>query len=259
MTTSRTAMTIKTGADLRLMDEAGRVVEDTLRLLRELAAPGVTTEELDREAERYIRSRGARPSFLHYHGYPKSICTSVNEQVVHGIPGRYRLQDGDILSVDVGAHLNGFHGDAARTYCIGSVPEEVRTLVRVTRECFYAGLRYARAGCRIGDISAAVQAHAEAHGYGVVREMIGHGVGRNMHEPPDVPNYGTAGHGPRLLPGMTIAIEPMINLGTARILQKPDGWTIVTADGRPSAHYENTVAITEGEPLLLTLHGEDVL
>lgn len=252
-------MTIKTGADLRLMDEAGRVVEDTLRLLRELAAPGVTTEELDREAERYIRSRGAQPSFLHYHGYPKSICTSVNEQVVHGIPGRYRLKDGDILSVDVGAHLNGFHGDAARTYCIGSVPEEVRTLVRVTRECFYAGLRYARAGCRIGDISAAVQAHAEAHGYGVVREMIGHGVGRNMHEPPDVPNYGTAGHGPRLLPGMTIAIEPMINLGTARILQKPDGWTIVTADGRPSAHYENTVAITEGEPLLLTLHGEDVL
>lgn len=252
-------MTIKTGADLRLMDEAGRVVEDTLRLLRELAAPGVTTEELDREAGRYIRSRGAQPSFLHYHGYPKSICTSVNEQVVHGIPGRYRLQDGDILSVDVGAHLNGFHGDAARTYCIGSVPEEVRTLVRVTRECFYAGLRYARAGCRIGDISAAVQAHAEAHGYGVVREMIGHGVGRNMHEPPDVPNYGTAGHGPRLLPGMTIAIEPMINLGTARILQKPDGWTIVTADGRPSAHYENTVAITEGEPLLLTLHGEDVL
>lgn len=252
-------MTIKTGADLRLMDEAGRVVEDTLRLLRELAAPGVTTEELDREAERYIRSRGAQPSFLHYHGYPKSICTSVNEQVVHGIPGRYRLQDGDILSVDVGAHLNGFHGDAARTYCIGSVPEEVRTLVRVTRECFYAGLRYARAGCRIGDISAAVQAHAEAHGYGVVREMIGHGVGRNMHEPPDVPNYGTAGHGPRLLPGMTIAIEPMINLGTAHILQKPDGWTTVTADGRPSAHYENTVAITEGEPLLLTLHGEDVL
>ena len=259
MTTSRTAITIKTGADLRLMDEAGRVVEDTLRLLRELAAPGVTTEELDREAERYIRSRGAQPSFLHYHGYPKSICTSVNEQVVHGIPGQFRLRDGDILSVDVGAQLNGFHGDAARTYCIGSVPEEVRTLVRVTRECFYAGLRYARAGCRIGDISAAVQAHAEAHGYGVVREMIGHGVGRNMHEPPDVPNYGTAGHGPRLLPGMTIAIEPMINLGTARILQKPDGWTIVTADGRPSAHYENTVAVTEGEPLLLTLHGEDVL
>ena len=251
-------ITIKTDADLRLMDAAGRVVEGTLRLLREIAAPGVTTGELDREAERYIRSCGAEPSFLNYHGYPKSICTSVNEQVVHGIPGKYRLKDGDILSVDVGAYLAGYHGDAARTFLIGSVPDEVQELVRVTRECFYEGLRYARAGCRIGDISAAVQAHAEAHGYGVVREMIGHGIGHQMHEEPDVPNYGRAGHGPRLQKGMTIAIEPMINLGTARILQKADGWTVVAADGKPSAHYENTVAITDGAPLLLTLHGEDI-
>lgn len=251
-------ITIKTDADLQLMDAAGRVVEETLRLLKALARPGVTTEELDREAERFIRSRGATPSFLHYHGYPKSICTSVNEQVVHGIPGPYRLKDGDILSVDVGACLDGFQGDAARTYLIGNVPEEVRSLVRVTRESFFAGLRYARAGNRIGDISAAIQAHAEAHGYGVVREMIGHGIGREMHEEPNVPNYGRAGHGPRLEKGMTIAIEPMINLGTARIRQLADGWTTITADGKPSAHYENTVAITDGEPRLLTLHGEDI-
>lgn len=251
-------ITIKTDADLQLMDAAGRVVEETLRLLKTLARPGVTTAELDHEAERFIRSRGATPSFLHYHGYPKSICTSVNEQVVHGIPGPYRLKDGDILSVDVGACLDGFQGDAARTYLIGNVPEEVRSLVRVTRESFFAGLRYARAGNRIGDISAAIQAHAEAHGYGVVREMIGHGIGREMHEEPNVPNYGRAGHGPRLEKGMTIAIEPMINLGTARIRQLADGWTTITADGKPSAHYENTVAITDGEPRLLTLHGEDI-
>lgn len=251
-------ITVKTDAELRLMDAAGRVVEGTLRLLKTLARPGVTTAELDHEAERFIRSRGATPSFLHYHGYPKSICTSVNEQVVHGIPGPYRLKDGDILSVDVGACLDGFQGDAARTYLIGNVPEEVRSLVRVTRESFFAGLRYARAGNRIGDISAAIQAHAEAHGYGVVREMIGHGIGREMHEEPNVPNYGRAGHGPRLEKGMTIAIEPMINLGTARIRQLADGWTTITADGKPSAHYENTVAITDGEPRLLTLHGEDI-
>ena len=251
-------ITIKTEADLQRMDAAGSVVEETLRLLKTLARPGVTTEELDREAERFIRSRGATPSFLHYHGYPKSICTSVNEQVVHGIPGPYRLKDGDILSVDVGACLDGFQGDAARTFLIGNVPAHVRSLVQVTRESFYAGLRYARAGNRIGDISAAIQAHAEAHGYGVVREMIGHGIGREMHEEPNVPNYGRAGHGPRLEKGMTIAIEPMINLGTARIRQLADGWTTITADGKPSAHYENTVAITDGEPRLLTLHGEDI-
>ena len=251
-------ITIKTDTDLQLMDAAGRVVEETLRLLKTLARPGVTTAELDHEAERFIRSRGATPSFLHYHGYPKSICTSVNEQVVHGIPGPYRLKDGDILSVDVGACLDGFQGDAARTFLIGNVPEEVRSLVRVTRESFFAGLQYARAGYRIGDISAAIQAHAEAHGYGVVREMIGHGIGREMHEEPNVPNYGRAGHGPRLEKGMTIAIEPMINLGTARIRQLADGWTTITADGKPSAHYENTVAITDGEPRLLTLHGEDI-
>ena len=222
------------------------------------AKPGVSTLELDRAAEEYIRSQGATPSFLHYNGYPKSICTSVNEQVVHGIPGHYRLKEGDIIGVDVGAKLDGFHGDAARTFLIGQVDPAVEELVRVTRECFFEGLKFARPGYRISDISRAVQAHAEAHGYGVVRELIGHGIGRDMHEPPDVPNFvgGGFGRGVRLTPGMTIAVEPMINLGGREVLQKSDGWTVVTRDGKPSAHYENTIAITEDEPLLLTFSQE---
>ena len=245
-------ITIKTDADLQRMDAAGRVVEETLRLLKTLARPGVTTAELDHEAERFIRSRGATPSFLHYHGYPKSICTSVNEQVVHGIPGPYRLKDGDILSVDVGACLDGFQGDAARTFLIGNVPEEVRSLVRVTRESFFAGLRYARAGNRIGDISAAIQAHAEAHGYGVVREMIGHGIGREMHEDPEVPNFGRPGHGPRLVEGMTLAIEPMINLKGDGVKVMPDGWTTKTVSGSVAAHFEHSIAITADGPVILS-------
>ena len=250
-------ITIKSASDLQKMDAAGRVVEETLNLLARTAKPGMRTDELDAIAADYIRSRGAEPSFLGYAGYPKSICTSVNCQVVHGIPGRYRLRDGDLLSLDVGAKLNGFHGDAARTVLIGEVAEEARELVRVTKECFFEGLKFARAGNRIADIAKAVQRHAESHGYGVVRELIGHGIGRDMHEPPDVPNYWddhAFGHGPRLEPGMTIAIEPMINLGTADVYSLDDGWTVETADGRVSAHYENTVAITDGEPRLLTLH-----
>ena len=253
-------ITIKSQADIQRMDAAGRLVEETLDLLARNACIGMRTWELDEMAREYIRSRGGEPSFLNYHGYPKSICTSVNAQVVHGIPGKYRLKDGDILSVDVGAKLNGFHGDAARTILLGNVPPEVQKLVEVTKECFFEGLRYAKAGNRISDIAKAVQNHAESHGYGVVRELIGHGIGREMHEPPDVPNYwdpGTRGHGPRLEAGMTIAIEPMINLGVADVVQLDDGWTVETADGKPSAHYENTVAITEGEPRLLTLHGEE--
>lgn len=248
-------MTIKSAADIEKMKAAGRVVEETLALIGRLARPGVTTLELDRAADDFIRSRGAVPSFLNYNGYPKSICTSVNEQVVHGIPGRYRLKEGDIVGVDVGAKLEGFHGDAARTFLIGRVAPEVEELVRVTRECFFEGLKFARVGYRVSDISRAVQAHAEAHGYGVVRELIGHGIGRDMHEPPDVPNFvgGNFGRGVRLTPGMTIAVEPMINLGGREVLQKADGWTVVTRDGKPSAHYENTIAITDGEPQLLTL------
>ncbi len=253
-------ITIKSPADIERMDAAGRVVEETLALLQKAACVGMRTVELDGIAAEYIASRGATASFLHYHGYPSSICTSVNAQVVHGIPGKYRLKDGDILSVDVGAKLDGFHGDAARTILIGDVDERVQALVRVTRACFFAGLRFAKAGNRISDIAKAVQAHAESHGYGVVRELIGHGIGREMHEPPDVPNYwdaGAWGHGARLEPGMTIAIEPMVNLGTADVVRLRDGWTVETADGLASAHYENTVAITEGEPRLLTLHEEE--
>lgn len=251
-------ITIKSAADIEKMDAAGRVVERTLNLLAKTACPGMRTDELDEIAAEYIRSQGATASFLNYSGYPKSICTSVNQQVVHGIPGKYRLKEGDILSLDVGAKLNGFQGDAARTVFIGEVDEEIRKLVEVTKECFFAGIREARAGNRISDIAKAVQAHAESHGYGVVRELVGHGIGRDMHEEPDVPNFWVRqfGHGARLEKGMTIAVEPMINMGTANVVQLSDGWTVETADGKPSAHYENTIAITDGEPRLLTLHEE---
>ncbi len=248
-------LTIKNAADIEKMKAAGRLTEDVLKLMAEMAKPGVTTEELDKAAEELIRSRGGFPSCLGYNGYPKTICTSVNEQVVHGIPGKYRLKDGDIVSCDVVAKLDGFHGDSTRTLLIGDVPEETRRLVKVTEECFFEGLKFARVGYRISDISAAIQKHAESNGYGVVRDMIGHGIGREMHESPDVPNYvgGRYGRGIRLIPGMTIAIEPMINMGTWQIKLMPDGWTAVTADGKPSAHYENTVAITDGDPIILTL------
>lgn len=251
-------MTIKNAADIEKMRAAGRVVEGTLKLMQDMIEPGITTRELDLAAEAYIRSKGAIPSFLHYNGYPNSICASVNEEVVHGIPGPYRLREGDIIGIDVGAQLNGFHGDAARTFLVGKVAPEVEELVRVTRECFFEGIKFARIGYRISDISRAIQAHAEAHGYGVVRDLIGHGIGRNMHEAPDVPNFvsRSAGRGVRLVKGMTIAIEPMINLGVYNVVQKADGWTVVTQDGKPSAHYENTIAITDGEPELLTYSGE---
>ena len=248
-------ITIKNAADIEKMKAAGNIVKEALDLLSEKAAIGMTTDELDRMAEAYIRSKGAYPSFLNYSGYPKSICTSVNQQVVHGIPGKYKLRDGDILSLDVGAKLEGFHGDAARTVLIGNVPEAVQKLVEVTRECFFEALKFARPGYRISDVGAAVQKHAEEHGYGVVRDLVGHGIGQEMHEPPDVPNFTDRrmGRGAKLVPGMVIAIEPMINMGTWEVVQLQDGWTIETRDGKPSAHYENTVAITEGEPLLLTL------
>ncbi|HWP21836.1 MAG TPA: type I methionyl aminopeptidase [Candidatus Cryosericum sp.] len=252
-------ITIKTAEDIQKMEAAGRIVEDTLNLLSKAACEGMRTIELDEMAAEYIKSRGATASFLNYNGYPKSICTSVNEEVVHGIPGKYRLKDGDILSLDVGAYLDGFHGDAARTVLIGNVPEEVQKLVRVTKECFFEGLRFARVGYRISDIAKAIQAHAESHGYGVVRELVGHGIGRDMHEDPEVPNFWDGlrfGHGARLTAGMAIAVEPMINLGTPRVFQLDDGWTVVTADKKPSAHYENTLVITDGEPRLLTLHEE---
>ena len=245
-------ITIKSAQDIERMRAAGRVVEETLLLLEQSVRIGITTAELDRIADTFIRSKGAYPTFLNYNGYPKSICISVNDEVVHGIPGKRKLKDGDIVSCDVGATLDGFVGDAARTFLIGDVSQETQDLVRVTRECFFEGLKFCRVGYRISDISKAIQKHAESHGYGVVRELVGHGVGRKLHEDPEVPNYYSPRARQRLEAGMTIAIEPMINLGTAKVWQLDDGWTVTTQDGKPSAHYENSVAITDGDPILLT-------
>ena len=200
----------------------------------------------------FIKEKGATPSYLHYNGYPASVCVSVNDEIIHGIPGKRVLQEGDIVSVDVGAFIGGFHGDCAGTYPCGQVSDEALRLIRVTQQSFFEGIKYAREGYRLSDISAAVQAYVEANGFSVVREYVGHGIGHQMHEAPEVPNYGKPGHGPRLLRGMTIAVEPMVNTGTAAIRQMPDGWTVRTADGKNAAHYENTVLITDGEPELLT-------
>lgn len=245
-------ITIKSAHDIERMRAAGKVVEDTLLLLGRSVRVGITTEELNRIADAYIRSCGAYPTFLNYNGFPKSVCISVNDEVVHGIPGSRKLKDGDIVSCDVGATLNGFVGDAARTFLVGNVAEEAKKLVQVTRECFFEGLKFARVGYRVSDISKAIQAHAESHGYGVVRELVGHGVGRQLHEDPEVPNFYSPRARQRLEAGMTIAVEPMINMGTAAVRQLDDGWTVTTRDGKPSAHYENSIAITDGDPILLT-------
>jgi methionyl aminopeptidase len=245
-------ITIKSAQDIERMKAAGKVVEDTLKLLEQSVRVGITTGELNKIAEDYIRSQGAYPTCLNYNGYPKAICISVNEVVVHGIPRPRKLKDGDIVSCDACATLNGFVGDATRTFLVGNVPEETRKLVEVTRECFFKGIEFARPGYRVSDISKAIQNHAESHGYGVVRELTGHGVGRNLHEDPEVPNFYSPRARQRLEAGMTIAVEPMITLGSREVWQLDDGWTITTRDGKPAAHYENTIAITEGDPILLT-------
>ena len=217
-----------------------------------MVKPGVTTQQIDKAVFQFITEQGATPSFLHYNGYPASVCVSVNDEIIHGIPGKRVLQEGDIVSVDVGAFIGGFHGDCAGTYPCGQVSDEAMRLIRVTQESFFQGIKYAREGYRLSDISAAVQAYVESNGFSVVREYVGHGIGRRMHEPPEVPNYGNPGHGPRLLRGMTLAVEPMVNAGSAAIKQMADGWTVKTADGKNAAHYENTILITAGEPELLT-------
>lgn len=248
-------ITIKSESQHIAMRKAGELTGRTLNYVGTLVRPGVTTKELDEAAEAFIRKNGGIPSFLNYEGFPASICTSVNEQVVHGIPSKkVRLQEGDIISVDCGAIIDGFHGDAARTFFVGEVPEEVKELVRVTEECFFKGLEQAQPGNHIADISRAVQQHAEAHAYGVVRELVGHGIGSNMHEAPEVPNFTNIrmGRGARLVPGMAIAVEPMITLGARYINVLDDGWTCVTADGKPAAHYENTIFITKDGPEVLT-------
>ena len=245
-------ITLKSPHEIELMRRAGKITAAARALARDMVKPGVTTAQNDKAVFQFIKEQGATPSFLHYNGYPASVCVSVNDEIIHGIPGKRVLQEGDIVSVDVGAFIGGFHGDCAGTYPCGQVSDEALRLIRVTQQSFFEGIKYAREGYRLSDISAAVQAYVEANGFSVVREYVGHGIGHQMHEAPEVPNYGKPGHGPRLLRGMTIAVEPMVNAGTAAIRQMPDGWTVRTADGKNAAHYENTVLITDGEPELLT-------
>ncbi len=247
-------ITVKTEEEIALMREPCRIVKETLDYVGRHIKAGMTTKEVDDLVYKYITSCGATPSSLGYCGYPASACVSVNEVVVHGIPGDRIIEDGDIVSVDITAEKNGFNGDAARTYLIGNVSEEKRRLVEVTRECFFKAIEGLRAGTPLYDIGYAVQTHAESHGYGVVRSLVGHGIGREMHEDPNVPNYGRKGTGLRLKAGMTICIEPMINMGTYKVIfDRRDGWTVTTADKKPSAHYENTVLIKEDGVEILTL------
>lgn len=249
---------VKNSMQLIAMKEAGRITGETLLKARELVRPGISTKQLDDAIRTFIEKCGAKPSFLGYHGFPGSACISINDEVIHGIPSAKRfLEEGDIVKIDVGACINGFHGDAARTIPVGNVSEEALQLIRATRDSFFAGAEMAVAGNRIGDIGSAISESVRPYGYGVVREFIGHGIGRNVHEEPDVPNYGTAGRGIRLCNGMTIAVEPMINMGTEKVIVLPDGWTVKTADGSLSAHYENTIAITPDGVQILTLIDKD--
>ena len=236
------------------MTEAGRILEIVHNELAKALHPGMTTMDIDRLGEEIIRSYGCVPSFLGYHDYPASICVSVNNEVVHGIPSKKRIiKDGDIVSLDAGVIYKGYHSDAARTHAVGEISKEARDLIRVTEECFFEGIKFAKEGNYLFDISAAIGRHAEKHGYGVVRELCGHGIGTALHEKPDIPNYEMNRRGVKLRSGMTLAIEPMINIGTHAVKWLDDEWTVVTADGSLSAHYENTVLITENEPILLTL------
>jgi methionyl aminopeptidase len=243
----------RSAAELAIMREAGRVTARALAAVGRAVVPGVTTGELDEVAVAVIEGAGAKPAFLGYHGFPATICASRNCEVVHGIPGRVKLREGDIISIDMGAIVDGYFGDSARTFAVGRVSDEATRLLEATRLSLEAGIAACRPGGRLYDIGAAVQRVAEGAGFSVVREYVGHGIGRQMHEDPQVPNYGTAGKGPALLPGTVLAIEPMINAGTAAVRQLQDGWTVVTADGALSAHFEHTVAVTEDGPLVLTL------
>ena len=234
------------------MRRAGRITAAARALAGKLVKPGATTLEIDLAVRKFIEGQGAKPSFLGYAGFPGSACISVNDEVIHGIPGPRVLREGDIVSVDVGAYIGGFHGDCAATFPCGQVSPEAQNLIDVTRQSFFEGIRFAKEGCRLQDISAAIQAYVESHGYSVVREYVGHGVGAQMHEPPEIPNYGHPGRGPRLLRGMTLAIEPMVNAGSPAIRVLPDGWTVKTLDGKWAGHYENTILITDGEPEILT-------
>lgn len=244
---------LKSSREIGFMKDAGKIVAETLVKIQEAVKPGVTTLELDKIAEKYIRSCGAVPSFKGYGGFPGSICASVNDEVVHGIPSGLKiLKDGDIVSIDIGAVIDGYHGDAAKTFPVGEVGSEVVKLLEVTEQALYKAIELAKAGNNLGDVSHAVQSYAQKYGYGVVRDYVGHGIGKRMHEDPQIPNYGSAGRGPRLKSGMTLAIEPMINLGTHEVMKLKDNWTVVTKDKKPSAHFEHTIAIIDGEPEIMT-------
>lgn len=247
------SVTIKTAREIELMREAGRLLEKVHNELAEFIKPGISTLDIDRFGEKLIRSLGCTPNFLNYNGYPASICVSVNDEVVHGIPKKNRiLQEGDIVSLDAGLIYKGYHSDAARTHAVGEISLEARQLIDVTRQSFFEGIKYAKAGNHLHDISAAIGGYAQQFGYGVVRDLVGHGIGTHLHEDPQIPNFPQKRRGIRLIPGMTLAIEPMINQGRADVAWLDDDWTVVTQDGSLSAHYENTVLITEGEPEILT-------
>ncbi len=244
---------IKNEQELVCMRQACKITAAARALAGEMVRPGVSTKQIDKAVHDFIVSQGAKPSFLNYNGYPASACISVNDTVIHGIPGGYILQEGDIVSVDVGAYYKGFHGDCAATFPCGSISPQAQKLIDVTKQSFLEGIRFAKKGHRVSDISHAIQTYVESNGFSVVRSFVGHGVGAQLHEEPEVPNFGAPGRGPRLLPGMTLAIEPMVNAGTADVRILKDRWTVVTVDGKLSAHYENTVCITDGEPEILTV------
>lgn len=242
----------KTDEEIELMRQAAQVVSRTLGKIAEIIGPGITGNELDKLAEEYILSQGATPGFKGLYGCPSTVLVSVNEQVVHGLPSDIPFKEGDIVSVDCGAVLNGYYGDHAYTFQIGEVKPEIKKLLKVTEECLYLGIEAARVGNRIEDIGFAIQTHAESNGYGVVRDLVGHGLGKKLHEDPQVPNYGRRGRGKKIQNGLTIAIEPMINMGTEKVDQLDDNWTIVTRDGSPSAHFEHDVAVVDGKPVILS-------
>ncbi len=250
-------ITIKSKSEIEKMREAGRITGLALVEISKHIKPGITTAELDKIARDFIKRQGAAPSFLNYNGYPASICASVNSAVVHGIPSKnIVLKEGDIISIDVGAYKNGYHGDAARTYGVGKISDEAARLIQVTKQSFFEGIKNARHGAKLGDISAAIQEYVEDNGYSVVRDLVGHGIGKNMHEDPSVPNFGHYGKGVRLAAGMTLAVEPMVNEGEYEVVVLDDDWTVETEDGSLSAHYENTILITKGEAEILTLYDE---
>jgi methionyl aminopeptidase len=246
-------ITLKSAREIETMRRSGKITAKVLTDLMKAARPGLSTRELDEMAERGIRELGGIPTFKGYHGFPASICASVNSQVVHGIPGDYVLKDGDLLSIDIGTTFEGYVSDSAATVAIGTISEDAQRLLRVTQECMMHGIAQMQCGNHVGDIGAAVQAHAERHGFGVVRELVGHGVGREMHEEPQVPNFGKRGTGVELRPGLVLAVEPMITEGKHQVEMLKDGWTIVTADGKLAAHFEHTIAVTEDGPKILTL------